>query len=418
MKFTCLLTLLSLSAGAFAGQSYFPALDVNKMHDLELQREKKGEAPRFAVARPLSINVAESTDWTQQGDLMVWQHEVTATNAVSLNFGFREFNLPEGASVEIQSPDFRQRIRPFTSADNNAARELWTPVLMSDSAVIEVRVPASRFNELSLTLTQVGQGFRTFAQQTKKAGKCNIDVACKEGAGWEQEINSVAVLSSNGTTFCTGFMVNNTAGDRTPYFMTADHCGVTARKAPSLVTYWNYQTEQCGGARNGKLTQFTTGAEFLAGSTKSDFTLLKLNQLPNREWGVTYAGWDRSGVDASEAVAIHHPSTDEKSISFEFDPTTITSYLGDDVPGDNTHVRVEDWDKGTTEPGSSGSPLFNQDHRVIGQLHGGWASCTSQTADYYGRIYTSWEGEGRSGTRLKDFLDARNTGAMTTDTLQ
>jgi len=112
MKLTCLITLLSLSAGSFAGQSYFPSLDVNKMHDLELERETKGEAPRFAVARPLEINIAESSDWSQQGEMMVWQHEVTATNAVSLNFGFGEFNLPEGASVEIQSADFRDYARP------------------------------------------------------------------------------------------------------------------------------------------------------------------------------------------------------------------------------------------------------------------------------------------------------------------
>ena len=58
--------------------------------------------------------------------------------------------------------------------------------------------------------------------------------------------------------------------------------------------------------------------------------------------------------------------------SFEDDPTTTTSYLGTAVPGAGTHVRLEDWDLGTTEGGSSGSPLFNQDHRVIGQLHGGY----------------------------------------------
>jgi hypothetical protein len=200
--------------------------------------------------------------------------------------------------------------------------------------------------------------------------------------------------------------------------MTANHCRINATSAASLVTYWNYQSSRCGGARNGTLNQFNTGSRFLSSSAKSDFALVRLNSAPNKEWGVTYAGWDNSGVDASSAVAIHHPNTDEKSISFENDPTTVTGYLGSEVPGDGTHVRVEDWDKGTTEPGSSGSPLFNQDHRVIGQLHGGWASCSSQTADYYGRIYTSWEGDGSPSTRLKDHLDARNTGASVTDTLR
>ena len=32
-------------------------------------------------------------------------------------------------------------------------------------------------------------------------------------------------------------------------------------------------------------------------------------------------------------------------------------------------------EEGVTEPGSSGSPLFDQNHRIIGQLYGGAAAC-------------------------------------------
>jgi hypothetical protein len=111
------------------------------------------------------------------------------------------------------------------------------------------------------------------------------------------------------------------------------------------------------------------------------------------------------------AVAIHHPSTDEKRISFEYDPTTTTSYLGDNSPGDGTHVRVEDWDLGTTEPGSSGSPLFDQNHRVIGQLHGGYAACGNDLEDWYGKFNISWN------NGLGQHLDPINSGATVVDTL-
>lgn len=411
--------LMALSSlAAHASQTFFPSLDVLKMHDQELERETKGIAPRFAVPHSVRIDALADKAWHEHDGMMVWSHRFTAPNAVSLNFGFSRFNLPDGASLEIRSSDFSQAIRRFTSADNNEARELWTPVIMSDDVVVELRVPAALVGQAELEVGTVGQGFRTFSERTSKSGSCNVDVACGEGNDWRNEINAVAVISTGGSNFCTGFMVNNTSSDRKPFFMTADHCRLSASNAASLVTYWNYQKSRCGGSRDGSLAQFNTGATFLAGSRKSDFTLLKLNQAPRAEWNVTYAGWDRSGVDASQAIAIHHPNTDEKSISFEYDPTQVTTYLGTTVPGDGTHVRVVDWDKGTTEPGSSGSPLFNQDHRVIGQLHGGYASCESHTSDYYGRFFTSWEGDGRPGTRLKDHLDAANTGAMVTDTLR
>lgn len=412
------LGLISLSFSALAGHSFFAPLDVKALHDKEVAREMKGEAPHFAIPHSVSVNALSDKSWSEKNGVMTWSHRVTAPNAVSLNFGFSKFKLSPNARLEIRSANFKEAIRPFSAEDNNVDQELWTPVIMSDDVVIELTVPASEVNQVALELGTVGQGFRTFAQKTAKAGSCSVDVVCSDGDDWRDEINSVAVISRGGSTFCTGFMVNNTAEDKTPFFMTADHCGVNASNAASLVTYWNYQTSKCGGARDGQLKHFNTGSQFLAGSKKSDFTLVRLNKKPDAAWGVTYAGWDRSGVDASQAVAIHHPNTDEKSISFEYDPTEITDYLADQVPGDGTHVRVVDWDKGTTEPGSSGSPLFDQNHRVIGQLHGGWASCESQTSDYYGRLYTSWEGEGRSNNRLKDHLDAGNRGSMMVDTIK
>ena len=39
-----------------------------------------------------------------------------------------------------------------------------------------------------------------------------------------------------------------------------------------------------------------------------------------------------------------------------------------------------------TEPGSSGSPLFDQNRRIIGTLHGGFAACSNNQSDWYGRF--------------------------------
>ena len=187
----------------------------------------------------------------------------------------------------------------------------------------------------------------------------------------------------------------------------------------------NYENSTCrtpgsaasGQPGNGTLNQFNTGSVFRSNYSPSDFTLVELDDDPDPAFLVSFAGWDNRGLNASEAIAIHHPDTDEKRISFEYDPTTITSYLGNSVPGNGTHVRVIDWDLGTTEPGSSGSPLFDQDHRVIGQLHGGFASCTSQTSDWYGSMAVSWTGGGTSSTRLSNWLDPDGTGATVLDTV-
>lgn len=416
MKNVALLAVLALPCFAHASvnSAFFAPLDVENIHQQEIENQKKGIAPRFAIPKEVSIR---PESWVKDGDNMKWSYEVKAPNSVSLNFGFKRFHLPEGAKLDIYSSDRTEFIRSFTSLDNNVHNELWSPVIMSDRVLIELTVPADQVSDVDLELSQIGLGFRTFAQTTLKSGSCNIDVACSDSQGWEDEVNSVGVISTGGSTFCSGFMVNNTRNDRTPFFMTANHCRVNAGNAASLVVYWNYQTSSCKGPRDGKLNQFQTGSVHLASYSRSDMTLVKLLSRPKSEWNVRYAGWDATGEIGSPAVAIHHPNTDEKSISFENDPTVLSSYGGSSSPGDSTHVRVIDWDKGTTEPGSSGSPLFDQNHRVIGQLHGGGAACGNDLSDYYGRFHTSWNGNGTPTTSLKVHLDPDSTGRLTTDTI-
>ena len=210
-------------------------------------------------------------------------------------------------------------------------------------------------------------------------------------------------------------MINNTSEDGRPYFLTAYHCGINAGKPPP---WWSTGTSRVRPAVNRAADPRTSSRPerpLRAFSATSDFKLLELDDEPDASYGVKYAGWDRSSVDPSLAVAIHHPNTDEKSISFENDPLTTTTYLQSASPGNGTHLRIADWDLGTTEPGSSGSPLFNPAHRIVGQLHGGYAACGNDESDWYGRLSVSWDGDGTAATRLSDWLDPGGTGALTTD---
>ncbi len=382
-------------------------------------REANGLAPRFAIPNAVNMNPAANGLWERAGGERVWRLRISSPGAYSLNLGFSAFRMPEGGRLFIYSTDMTKRIRPFTAEDNALHGELWTPPILSDDIVVEVTLPEIAASKLLLDLASINVGYRGFNSEPTRpeSGACNVDIVCPQGDLWRKEIQSVAVISTGGSTFCTGFMVNNTAQDQKPYFMTANHCGITAGNAPSLVAFWNFETTPCGGSPNGSMADFQSGSFFRSSRSPSDFTLVELDSPPDPKWDVTFSGWNNSGADASSAVGIHHPNTDEKRISFENDPTETTSYLGTTVPGDGTHVRIVDWDLGTTEPGSSGSPLFNQNHQIIGQLHGGFASCSSQTSDYYGKFSVSWVGGGTNATRLSNWLDPLSTGAASISTL-
>jgi hypothetical protein len=405
-----------------------PPLDLDAVLKEDRERAQQQLPPRFAVPQERKLTPADAGTWEDlDAHTLLWRLRVRSPGAVSLNLGFGHYRMTKGGMLSVHSTDLTHVVRPFTQADNEAHGELWTPVVGTDDLMVELRIPADELDELLLELTWLNQGYRGFgANQTAlMSGSCNVDVVCPEGIPWALEIPSVGVISTGGSTFCSGFLVNNVRQDLKPYFMTANHCGITSGNAASLVVYWNYQNSTCrppgspssGNPGNGSLAQFNTGSIFRATNTPSDFTLVELDDAIDPAFDVSYAGWDATGATGTSAIGIHHPNTDEKRISFEDQPTTTTTYLQNTVPGDGTHVRIEDWDLGTTEPGSSGSPLFNQAHHIIGQLHGGFASCTSQTSDWYGKFAVSWTGGGTNSTRLKNWLDPDNTGTLVIDTV-
>lgn len=395
-----------------------PAVDFAAAAAADEVRRDLGEPLHFAVAEQVAITPETHGTWEDLPDprFTLWRLHVEAPGSLSLNAGFDRFRLPKGARLVIHPAGGTELAREFTALDHLPHGELWTPVVLGDAMVIELTLPVESRYDYELRLVQIGKGYRYFGEdRTQKAGWCNIDVVCPEGDPWRDEINSVAVYTLNGSWTCTGAMINNTAQDGTPYFLTARHCGISSNNAASMVVYWNFQSPICGQQGGGSLAQNQTGAVFRANYASSDFCLVELAALPDPTWNVTYSGWDRSGAAPSMAVAIHHPSTDEKSISFEYDPTTITSYLGTASPGDGTHIRVADWDLGTTEPGSSGSPLYSPGKHIIGQLHGGYAACGNDLADWYGRFSLSWTGGGTSSTRLSNWLDPLGTAPLTLD---
>jgi len=468
-------------------QRLLPPLDGAKLAAEDAVAEAFGQPPRFAMPFEIAESPAKSGGWTDFGDKVVWRLRVQAPDAVSLNFGFHNVRLVEGARLWIYAADAagkgefdRERVLgPYGPAINEKHGEFWTPVLAAGDAIIELEVPAERRNEVSLELARVNQGYRGFGRVIEayrqpaaagegkresdcdksdggaRSGSCNMDVAClAPDDPWNQPRRSVARYTLEGQFLCTGSLVNNTANDRRMLFATASHCGVEPGNSSTIVAYWNYEWPSCrtpGSSASSQVnppdsSQTSSGAVYLAGTRDpfssetctnpddcSDFALVEFDDSADPSLDLYWAGWDRrvtpascgpqGAADSTEGLcaSIHHPSGDEKRITF-VDSDLLQGSISF-AQGVHWHAfwhpdppvlpgisepRPPSIPPGVTEPGSSGSPLYSANQRLVGVLSGGPAFCGATGAnlsDFYGQLAHAWNGLGTASTRMRDYLD-------------
>lgn len=410
-----------------------PSMDFVTMPSINLQQLQQEDAIvdqvksapyRFGVEFEVSLNPQNSGHWTflPSQDMAIWTLGISCPGARTMNFVFSKYKMVKGASLFMWTANRDEFIGSFNEKNNSDAQVLGTTILHADQVVIELQVPMSRMHEVELELGQVVHGYRPvllshFDDDMEQrgpygtSGTCNNNVNCAVGADWQVEKRSVAMILSGGSALCTGSLVNNTANDGTPYFLTANHC--YSNTVGSWVFVFNHETSGCTGT-TGPTNQTVSGSVLRAKNAGSDFCLLELNSIPPASYNVQYAGWDASdAATVTSAVGIHHPSGDLKKISFENNAVPQGTWSGAQT------WDVQQWDDGITEGGSSGSPLFDQNHRVIGQLYGGLSGCSGSVengeGDSYGRFGVSWDAGATAASRLKEWLDPGNSGVLVLD---
>jgi len=397
-----------------------PALD-----NVSLKKSAQKNSPNtFAEARGVHISPLNHGTWeSTKSGISVWRQRIKSPMAFSLNLGFTDFKLEKSVSLFIYNKEKTEVIGPFTEKDNDDHLQLWTPMISGDEIVVEVQGTYEAINKSRMVISSVNHDFVDYKLKLL-SGSCNIDVACGEEDGWgiidnyRDIISSVGAYTLNGINQCSGMLVNNTAMDCRPYFITADHCDISPSNASSVVVYWNYENSTCrqpnsgasGSSGDGPRSQFNSGATLRASSRESDFALIELDDPVDPTLNLFFSGWDLSGELTDTSICIHHPRVEEKRISFDFDPMI---YESGNVS--TNYVRVLDWDLGTTEPGSSGAPIFNSRKQFIGQLNGGFAACGNNEHDVFGYINYSWDREGSNSRSLKPWLDPLGSGQISLD---
>ncbi len=419
-----------------------PGFDLAQVQAEDVINDAQKSAPwRFGYKYDANINLENSGVWTElPGGNRIWRTEIVADGALTINLTLENVHFPEGSHLYLYDVARTHTIGAYTSRNNHHSGELGTDLVHGDHIVVEYFEPAAVRGEGSFTINGVTHGYRSLnlvqknlAKALNSSGDCNIDARCPLDpyvggvSAWDDQIRSVAMIVINGNGICTGALINNSCNDGTPYFLTADHClgGGTSNwlfrfnwdvpegdPGMSCATTANTPNSFNNASNYDQTT--VNGATILASGGQADHALLLLDNLTVTDatnWGLFYAGWDNSDVQNSvtEVTGIHHPAGDIKKICRADDNGNGIFHANN--AGAATW-EIDAWEDGVTEPGSSGSPLFDQNGRIIGQLYGGGAACSGTVnngqLDYYGRLGVSW------GLGIGNYLDPSSCGGTNT----
>ena len=338
---------------------YSPNVDVRSMMQEDEILAKQGVPERAGFVQPVGINMTSSGVWTRlPGNRMMWQVKLQASNAKALGVVFENFYLPDGAELYLYDENKTMIIGAFTSDNNNEdmlfsthvlpGSVIWVEYVEPMNASGKVKPPYSEENSIispsatippafevvsnytptgSFTVKELIYVYRDYIfNQTKDLGdseSCQVNINCSPvGDTYQSAKRGVArILFKEGASwyYCSGTLVNNTAQNGQPYFLTANHCGATASAADKNVWqfYFNYERPGCtntGTPANNMITGCSMKATGgITGGT--DFQLVLLNSNVPLAWNPYFNGWDRTTTASTAGASIHHPSGDAKKSS-------------------------------------------------------------------------------------------------------
>src|ERR1035441_7010045 len=335
---------------------------------------------------------------------------------------FDDFSVGEG---KVWLHDGTNMAGPYTGRGLFDDGHFWSASVFSGAIIVEYEPAPDTSRELEppFTIRAISHQARTALDATAgtkdPADFCELDANCYPD--WKSSISSVGQISfvDNGDDIlCSGSLLSTRDNGFKPYFLTAGHCVNNEAAARTVEAYWTYQTPACGGtppASRESSAKSTLGAHLVANATPADgdYSLVLLTDVPA---GTTFAGWDIADPPLLTGLTgIHHPSGSWKRISFGERVADATNVVeGIAAPG-NLLLQVQ-WDKGRTEPGSSGSPLFSAPGVVVGSLSYGPVAadgtvCTiDPSVSGYGRFSNTY-------TQVHDYLENLPADLVTPATL-
>jgi PKD repeat protein len=422
-----------------------PKINNDSLLALDMAKKDYRKGFNFAHIVKTDLNIDNSGSWSETLDEKIWSLEIGSENASSLSL-LLDYKLNPGAKLFIYNPDTKQVLGSYTSKNNKDVGGMLIQPLGGKKAVLEYHVPKNVNNGV-LSVKGVGHGYlesfdeygAQFDNEYSYFGRseaCAKDINSEIGKGWQDAKRSVVRIiiqrDANLLSSSTGTLVNNTKQDSKPYILTCEHAinGWSRYEnytphvgAKYSIYFFNYESLVIG--QDGDQSQSISSATLKATKPNLDFALLELSQDIPQAYKPYYAGWELAKNPFEFAACISHPKGDVKKITKNLGLNRPNQTFNTDYGyKENTHFDLEGWKYGGIEGGSSGSALFNSEHRLTGTLSGGSLDCEAmaatnpwagQRSEKFEMLFHCWEDSQVPSQQLKHWLDSEGSGVTFLD---
>jgi len=371
---------------------------------------------QYGYSRNVTIDLKKEGSFIKIPHGKIWRLRIESQGALSIGLFLKHYFVPPESQLLLYNDDRSITYGAFSEINNNTDSSLAIADFPGNYVIVEYYEPDNSLFNGQLIIGRLIHAFdNIFETKNYKSASDEYSpgINCPEGDKMQDIKHAVCLITFSNESYgyrCSGSLINNIRNDGTPYYLTAAHCLSTTAEASTVVAWFDYEEKYCDGPAETPKT--LSGAEMISTYKSYDFTLLRFINDPPATYHPYFAGWDANDNQKNKGTCIHHANGGPKKISAT--ENKITSYPSaikwqdNNISEANSHWEIT-WNIGYTELGSSGSSLFDDHKRVIGQLHG---TSENNDHDFFGKLSYSWQKQTDKTQQLKHWLDPDNTGIL------
>lgn len=203
-----------------------PAFDIEKVKEENVEKDVKTGLCHFGKGFDVSYTLADGI-WEDAEGGRLWTMAFESPGALSLNFVFDDFFLPEGAELYVTNEDESVVFGPVTHEALYENGHFLTDIISGSHATISLFESFECLGQSTLTIKRVVHGYIDgFVSQNYSSGTRSQytydspNVACY--SNYEEVSDGVGlIMTSDGGALGTGSLVMTTDYSFKPYFLTS-----------------------------------------------------------------------------------------------------------------------------------------------------------------------------------------------------